>query len=85
MANNVVKDYQKLDLVFNRGIKDLKEMLEPDSDIAVFSRIAYNGLPWYFFKRRVLYHRRTRYYQDYGNDLTCFYCTVVTFLTMSME
>ena len=40
MANNVVKDYQKLDLVFNRGIKDLKEMLEPDSDIAVFSRIA---------------------------------------------
>ena len=33
MANHVVKDHQKLDSVFNYGIKDLKDILEPYSDI----------------------------------------------------
>ena len=33
MANHVVKDQQKFDSVFNYGIKDLKDMLEPYSDI----------------------------------------------------
>ena len=49
MFNYVVKDHQKLESVSNHGIKDLKDMLEPDPDIVAFSRIAYNGLPWYYF------------------------------------
>ena len=44
MVNHVVKDHQKLDSVFNHGIKDLEDKVEPCHDIVAFSRIAYNGL-----------------------------------------
>ena len=40
----MVKYHQKLDSVFNHGMKDLKDMLEPHSDTAAFRGIAYNGL-----------------------------------------
>ena len=45
----------------------LKDMLEPYPDIAAFKRIAYNGLPlYYFFLGWVIYHGKT-YYHDYDN------------------
>ena len=75
MVNHVVKDGQKPVSEFNHGIKDLKRHVRTISMVyhcILFLRMS--DLPW-----------ETCYYHDCNNGQPSFRCTMVTFLTTSME